>query len=298
MALLQHHFTRFDEAIRLDWSNDDGLLRERREPILERLRLGGLDVSPFSDLGLDVGLIFAIDRSAWPNPVALKQRVAAALSGYAVEIRRPCLRVRLQGDGPRHHVDLSLYRPSPIADGLFELAVGKVGDGTRLRGWRTTNPHALGAVIDQRFPDLEDRAQLRRIVRALKRWKDRSFATEAHARPTGIALTASAIEWFSPKKAIDPATGRAEPRDLEALASVVASMVADASPRLVARLPVSPQDDTFARVSRAGMEVLHARLVALRDGLEAALRDDEDERASTRVRELFGDDFPRVATSP
>lgn len=312
MALLQTQFMKFDDAIRLGWSDDQGILRDKRDAILGRLRdqLDGLTFSNFNqgsyqigtgvkpidgDYDIDVGLSFNVDRGDWPDPVALKQRVEAGLSGLNVEIRRPCVTVRYQRRGePLYHVDLNVYIPDPTTDGMYYLAVGKVGDAATLKEWRYTDPRALGTAIDNDYPDAEDRQQIRRVVRYLKRWKDESFSAEGLARPTGIALTASAIKWFSPKKMVDPVANRTHYKDLEALSSLVSSMVSHAYPRLIVQLPVPPHDDLFARMNDDQMEVFRAKLIALRDALDAALHDDGDDTASALVRKHLGGDFPVV----
>ncbi|MFY0533049.1 cyclic GMP-AMP synthase DncV-like nucleotidyltransferase [Nannocystis pusilla] len=80
------------------------------------------------DYDIDVGLRFNTTKQEWTDPVALKQRVVDALSGYKVELRRPCVTVYYQRrNEPLYHVDLNVYVPAET-DGMFHLAVGKVGD--------------------------------------------------------------------------------------------------------------------------------------------------------------------------
>jgi hypothetical protein len=315
MTSLQSEFTRFNDVIRLGWDDEQAILRERRDAVIDQIRrridAPGFDVfnqgsyvlrtgvKPVDgDFDIDVGLRFHTTRETW-DPVELKRRVCAALSGYNVEIRRPCVTVQYQRRSePLYHVDLNVYVPAPGGDTMLYLAVGKHGDAASLKEWRYTDPLALGVAIEQKFtPD--DREQFRRVVRYLKRWKDLSFPHEGTAAPTGIALTASALQWFAPTMQRDAIANRTHYRDLHALADLVARMTAHARPRLAVHLPVPPHDDLFRRMNDEQMQVFRDKLGRLADALRTALADADDSSTSDTLRRLLGDDFPAAKhTSP
>jgi hypothetical protein len=313
MTILQSEFNKFNNAIRLGWDNEQAKLRERRDAVLDRIRqrLEGPSFDPFNqgsyelrtgvkpvdgDYDIDVGLRFNTTKEEWPDPVALKQRVVDALSGYNVELRRPCVTVYYQRHNePLYHVDLNVYVPA-VTEGMLHLAVGKFGDGSSLKEWRHTDPLALSDALDKKF-GADDREQCRRVIRYLKRWKDLKFSTLGDAAPKGIGLTAAALQWFAPNKQRDGVAGRVHYDDLRALAGLVATMLANASPRLVVKLPVSPHDDLFRRMNDEQMSVFVAKLGKLDDGLQRALAEADEGAASRILRDLFGDDFPAVTSS-
>ena len=310
MTLLQSEFYKFNQAIRLGWNDEQSILRERRDVILVRLRerfIGpsfdsfnqgsyeiGTGVRPVDgDYDIDVGLRFNATRSDWPDPIDLKQRVASALSGYTIEIRRPCVTVRYQRRGEQlYHIDLNVYLRDPADETMLYLAIGKVGDARPLKEWRHTDPLALSAAIDRRFPDADAREQFRRTVRYLKRWKDIHFSSEGVAAPTGIALTAAAWERFSPATEVDRVSKKPHFTDLRAISALVRSIVQNANPRLVARFPAPPYDDLFARMNDEQMDVFKRKLAKLAETLESALECSDDATTGALLRRAFGDDFP------
>ncbi|WP_027894359.1 MULTISPECIES: hypothetical protein [Calidithermus] len=66
----------------------------------------------------------------------------------------------------------------------------------------------------------EERSQFHRVVRYLKRWRDRNFPDAGNAAPVGIAVTVMALKAFRPS--VDR-TGR--PDDLKALSTTVRGML-------------------------------------------------------------------------
>lgn len=311
MTLLQSEFMKFNSEIRLGWDSEQATLREKRDAVVDQIRerLAGPSFSTFNqgsyelgtgvkpvdgDYDIDVGLRFNTTKEEWRDPVALKQLVCDALSGYNFELRRPCVTVQYQRRGePLYHVDLNVYVPVVGNDTMLYLAVGKAGDASNLKEWRYTDPLALSTALDEKFTG-DDRDQFRRVVRYLKRWKDVNFPREGNAAPKGIGLTAAALQWFSVAKEQDRLSNRTYYKDLVALSDLVAVMLANATPRLVVKLPVSPYDDLFRRMNDEQMGVFQAKLRALDVGLRSAIGDSDDASTSTTLRNFLGDDFPEV----
>lgn len=315
MTLLQSEFMKFNQTIRLGWQDEGAILRDKRDAILERLheRLDGPSFSSFNqgsyelgtgvkpedgDYDIDVGLRFNTSLDEWRDPVQLKEVVCDALSGYNVELRRPCVTVYYRRAGePLYHIDLNVYVPDPGSDEMLYLAVGKRGDAATRQEWRYTDPLALSAAVDQKFAAGDDREQFRRVVRYLKRWKDHNFPREGDAAPKGIGLTAAALSWLSVAKEYDPVAGKTYCKDLAALSGLVATMLANAQPRLVVKLPVPPHDDLFGRMNAVQMRECCAKLEGLDEALRGAWRDPDDASTSAALRKVFGEDFPEVSRS-
>jgi hypothetical protein len=314
MTLLQSEFREYDKAIRLGWKDEQAILRAKRDTIVDRIRerIDGPSFSEFNqgsyeigtgvkpvdgDYDIDVGLRFNTTKEEWPDPVKLKERVAEALSGYDVKLRRPCVTVQYsRNKEPKYHVDLNVYVPVPGDDTMLYLAIGKVGDAASLKDWRYTDPLALSRAIDEKFTG-DDRDQFRRVVRYLKRWKDLTFPREGNAAPKGIGLTAAALKWFSVAKELDRVANVEHYADLSALSGLVASMRANAFPRLVVTLSVPPHDDLFRKMNDEQMSVFQSKLGALDDGLRTALGDADDTSTSSTLRSYLGEDFPEVKKS-
>lgn len=333
MADIQKHFRNFDDAIRFDRDHEIATLAEKRERVLRRLSEGiarqrkegktipsyepfnqgsypmKLGVKPVDgDFDIDVGLRFALSTADYRDPGVVKTWVYEAVKNHTkdVEIRRGCVTVQYQEKGEdAYHVDLVCYSSKEKnADGKDYIAKGKPGNCL----WEPSDPQALEAVL---FTDTrtgqkragEDLDQYRRVIRALKRWKDVHFAGYKRKGPKGIALTVAAYRWFEVSKTTDGSTQTVRYDDLEALRSLVHRMVssflptwsAQANkhlPRLRVELPIPPGSDLCDNMSDAGMAAFKERLEKLLDALKAAQADTDATAACKRLREHFGPDFP------
>ena len=310
---LQTHFLRFHEIIQLTDADENATLREKRDRVLTRLRDGlkkagrptftafnqgsyamGTGVEPVGgDYDIDVGVVFVGARPADPREV--KRWVYEAVAGHTarVEWRRPCVTVWYQQGGePVYHVDLPVYWQD--SGGGLALAVGKEHSGADQRAWQACDPKGLIEAV-KGYRSGEQRLQLRRVIRYLKRWKDHRFPAEGSAAPVGVGLTIAALERLQPAPwgAVTPA----QSDDLAATLALVRSMIAGFHPvwsggawaeRLVARVPVSPRDDVFARMTDQQMAEFKGRL----QGLEAALETARRTQDPRHLAPVFGPAFP------
>jgi hypothetical protein len=256
MADIQKQFVQFDESIRLKRFDENGLLREKRDIILDKLRAKFADLrkegtevprfDPFNqgsyqmgtgihpakgDYDIDVGLRFECAKNEYPNPVDLKVLVADALEGHTelgTDIRRSCVTVYYKLDGEQiYHVDLAVYaydNPESSARKLF-LAKGFRDADAQNRRWEESDPQGLHQWIEQRFQDSNDELQFLRIIRALKRWKTEKFKMDGSNSPSGIGLTVAAGQWFTPCVKRDGLTKSATFNDLEAMQRFVSALV-------------------------------------------------------------------------
>ncbi|MDX2004482.1 MAG: hypothetical protein SFU83_04320 [Meiothermus sp.] len=326
MADVQLLFEAFDMAIRMGTMDEDALLRGRRDRLLDDLRKGlttvfreknstvpqfkhfnqgsyamRTGVKPIGgEYDIDVGLIFDISVSAYPNPVAIKSWVLEALSRGAreVKMRHSCVTVAYKEAGRyTHHVDLAIYGQG--RGGRLYLARGRENSGPRRRVWDHADPLGLIEQVQNYRSGLE-REQFRRVIRYLKRWRDVSFPSEGNAAPVGIGLTVLALQGFRPvlnKKQ----NGQNSPDDLAALRSFIRWMLnsfewvfydRQFAHRLPANLPVTPRSNVLLRMSNNQMNAFESNLRLLLSVLEEAHLEAATRPASKKLRSVFGSDFP------
>ena len=313
MPAVQTQFNAFHAAIKLDEDDEKETLQTKRDTLLRALKANLPSTAPKftsfhqgsysmhtgvvplnGNFDIDIGIVFECERKAYPDPVVLKKIVRDALDthGRTVNIRRPCVTVNyMTGDVTNYHVDLAIY--AQRADGLLDLAKGKEHSATEHRVWETSDPEQLTKLICGRFSDDAERAQYRRCIRYMKRWRDYQFLKGG---PLSIAITVAAYKWFQPKKA---ATGTY--LDLEALLAFVEAMLAGVThqstdeglhKRLSVALLVTPYGDLTAKMSKTQMETFLTALQNLRDALVKASNDPVPEDACKVLAGQFGSAFP------
>lgn len=330
MAKLQKHFEEFHGRIKLSDENDT--LREKRDIILNKLRSRlkkmfeecgetapsfthfnkggyamGTGVVPInSDYDIDVGLVFDICKDEYPDPVVPKEWVYHALEGHTddVRIRQPCVTVQYHLEGePAYHVDFAVYSHDGDVKGNIYLARGKPHSSHERRVWQPDDPNGLIELVRNRFSDVEDREQFRRVIRYLKRWKDVQFPSDGNAAPIGIGITVAAYHWFSPRHTlIDPFQNKRRPDDLSALRSFVDQMLqnfrlvnqnGELAERLAVWLPVQPYTDLFEKMTNLQMVNFKQKLEELREVLQGAEDQEADPvEACKQLQTQFGDEFP------
>ncbi|MCB9761194.1 MAG: nucleotidyltransferase [Alphaproteobacteria bacterium] len=298
---IQSNFLTFHQTILL--SDDDGRanLREKRERVLRRLRLGSprsfdsfnqgsyamsTGIVPVNgDYDIDVGVIYS--GAQRPDPLTVKGWVYEAVKDHTSDVvwRRPCITVWYKSGGRRiYHVDLAVYWQD--AWGRLSLAVGKQHSSGAHVAWLESDPKGFIEQVKGHLSG-EDRAQFRRVIRYLKRWKDVHFPSEGNAAPVGIGITVAALQWFQPVKAGWRAEGASQYDDLAATQALVRSMRSAFGARLSVRLPVQPFTDVFERMTDQQMLEFRGRLEALDANLERARLG-----ASSVLKTAFGEDFP------
>ena len=135
------------------------------------------------------------------------------------KIKKPCVTADYAGDNV--HIDLIIYKRS--GDEHW-LAVGKKNSDEDNREWSESDPLGLIEWIndDSEYWDDpgEERAQFRRVVRYLKRWRDVQFSEAVAAKVYSIGLTVMAKEQFASSFSIEGAK-----HDLAALRDTVATIL-------------------------------------------------------------------------
>jgi hypothetical protein len=316
MADIQRYFEDFHNTIRLATYDENEQLRGKRDILVTELRANLKGVAPeFTEFDqgsyalrtgvvpkdgnydIDEGLIFECYSDQYADPMTLKEAVKKAIERHnrTVRIRRACVTVEYMRDGKvDYHVDLAIY--SKRRDGVgLDLAIGRT-DATAVKPcWQQNDPQGLIKLIRERHSD-EKAAQMRRVIRYLKRWRDHRF--EPGKGPVSVLLTIAAYRWFTP----DIDLFSSKPQDAKALQGLIQKMLGaftnvwDARGETYLKLqlnsPVAPYDDLLAKYSRDAMGTLHARLQELNDALIAADREPLPEKACRTLATQFGAEFP------
>jgi len=330
MADINKQLRQFHETIAVKRDEEKAVLAEKRDIILQKLASGikaqrergepipgyqhrnqgsyamGTGIKPLDgDYDLDVALLFELATNEQPDPVVVKRWVHTALDGHTQEVRmrEPCVTVFYsQGGEHIYHVDLAIYSAGNV-DGRTHLARGRESSPPSGRLWEESDPRALIELLKSRYADTADRAQFRRVVRYLKRWKDVNFSAAGNGAPTGIALTGCAFEWFQVAKTTDRVANTSAYDDQAATLRLVLAILrafraafdagsAQLVERLAIHLPVPPGNDLFERMTAAQMRTLRERLQSLAAALESATKDPDPHTAAKTLRAVFGDDFP------
>ena len=324
MANIQTYFNKFDDTIRRSY-DDGSILREKRDLLLRDIRddlqshfqVAGLRIPRFDDFNqgsyamgtgiaplpgedydIDVGLVFHIPKEGY-SPVEVKQWVHDALQSgnRKVEYKRPCVRVQYHRAGEvLYHVDLAIYSGGNSNwDNQIYLAKGFLGSASKDQVWEISEPKRLIKTFQQKFQHQEgNRNQFRRVIRFLKRWKDFNFRADGNGRPTGIAITACAMNWFQVGTIYNPDTGRWDYNDLTALKNLTKVIIDQfaRSGRISVNLPVPPRNDLFEKMGDKQMGNFKSRLEMLKDALTQVERTVVPLTACHLLRDVFGDDFP------
>lgn len=326
MADVQRQFEAFIKTIKL--SGEEDLLRQKRTAIIKALRAGlerdftrrGEPVPTFThfnqgsyslktgikpegtsnDYDIDVGIVFAENPDDHADdPVKLKRWVRDALGDHTKDIciKTPCVTVTYLAG---YHVDLAIYaNPDQDISGELPLSWGK--ENAKVQEWQLNHPGKLAELIKQTFPKKEERRQFRRVLRALKRWRDRKYKNAtSHAAPVGVGLTVAGLTWFRPQ--VDTFNNTEDDRRAtelfvrELLAhfqdGVPSAKDGVAGRRLVVRLSFTPNKDVFERINNNNMEKLESFLKDLLTDLVAAGDATSNRDACTAMRRQFGPDFP------
>jgi hypothetical protein len=331
MADIQKYFEEFHEEIKLKRFNENSTLIEKRDIILEKLDAGlkenfekkgepvpkydkfdqgsyemGTGIKPLNgDYDIDVGISFEIAKDDYSDPVEVKKWVFEALDGHTkrVEMRRPCITVYYQKEGESEfHVDLAVYSDEECnSDGKKYLAKGKLNSSSDNKRWEHSEPCKLTDLINEHYSG-DDHKQFVRVIRYLKRWKNKNFKIDGNAAPVGIGLTIASYDYYVPKKdLVDPFANKYKYNDLASLKNVVSRMINDfatyydgdkTSERLKTYLPVAPRCDIFEKMTDLQMADFKKQLNSLLDSLNSAEEEVDPVTACETLRKIFGDDFP------
>lgn len=325
MADVQRQFKTFIDTIRL--SDEEETLREKREAVLNALdkglkrdfakknqappkyrhfnqgsyslKTGIKPAAGGSDYDIDVGIVFAVDERTYrDDPGIVKRWVRDALDGHTddIRIKTPCVTVTYKAG---YHVDLAVYaEPDMDFSGELPLSWGK--EHASEKNWQTNNPGELKRQIAATFGETE-RKQFRRVLRALKRWRDLTYKNATgHAAPVGVGLTIAGLTMFRPQ--VDVFGNTQDDRlATELFVQNLLNAFRDSrwsekdqahGRRLEVKVPFTPYGDVFARINNNNMAKLEGYLQDLLADLEAAGAAEKNTVACRHMRASFGTDFP------
>ena len=311
MANVQRQFETFHDRIKPGFFEGEQPLREKRDRIRKRLQRKLPEVPQDvpeiltlrgqgsyqtrttvkkveGEIDIDVGLYLDVDIDKF-GPVEVKKWVYEALKGHTQEVgfHRHCIRVKYQRG---FHVDLVVYAGGESNGGDRFLAVGERHSGDDHKWWEESNPGKLHDLIIDRF-DEDQRRQLRRTVRYLKRWSELHFPQGGSAAPTGIALTTAAYRYFDPKGF--GVFGNGEPNDLEALRHLTQDLLdAFDGDDIEVRFPAAPHDDLFGEMTPSQQENFKHELQKLHRVLRNAGCSGSQTEACALLSKVFTQDFP------
>jgi hypothetical protein len=318
MATLQNEFIQFNEEIKLGTYDENKSLRDKRDLLVTELKSAlkeelvpntdkaltftKLDQGSYgmntgikpknSDFDIDVGINFDLTNEEYDSN-KLKQLVFDALNklhSRSVEFNRPCLTVKYAAG---YHVDLAIYSSN---NDDMHIAWGKQTSAERL--WYKADPKGLIKWVADVSNEKEKRAQFRRCVRALKKWKENKFTDNGNAAPPSIGLTIQARNAF---------IFQAE-SDIDALTYITRSIKAGFTQQwdqdseewkwsTVTPLPVAPYKDVYYKMSLNQLDNFYHKIADLLEALEATRNDESDHQDSKILRKVFGPDFPLVEDS-
>jgi predicted nucleotidyltransferase len=333
MADVQKQFLKFHDAIKLGQFDENDVLREKRDRIIKKLKEGLVKkfkeknepvpvfhwfnqgsyamhtgIKPLNgDYDIDIGVVFHIVASDYPDSVEVKKWVLEALEDHTtrVEMRGPCVTVYYMRDKKvDFHVDLAIYAGGKEGKDALKLARGKLQSLPENRKWEDADPEGLIEEVNNKLSNESgDRDQYRRTIRYLKRWRQEKFSSEGNGAPPGIGLTLVAYQWFIPSKTRELFSKDVTYDDLGAIGNLVETTInnftlvrydenGQALYRPRVNLPVKPWTDVFVRMSDLQMTEFRSRLITLRDALWEAKNETDPVKACETLQDQFGDDFP------
>ena len=219
LMTIQRQFNKFHDKIKLGRQDDaykkarvrdtsitsdiKKKFAEEGYPVIEDFLTGSHSTStanyPLSgDFDIDRALV--IDAEQAPeNPLTPKKVIESVLEqrGFKnAKIKKPCVTADYAGDNI--HIDFTVYKKS--GEHMY-LAVGKKNADEQHREWDDAAPKELIAWITNDFIYLDASgkkySQYRRIVRYLKRWRDKNFNEPVLSKVFSIALTVICLLYTS-----------------------------------------------------------------------------------------------------
>lgn len=313
---IQNEFLNFHDRIRLDY-DVKAELAEKRDILLQILRdsdrLPGFDeynqgsygmylgVEPTDDreYDIDVGLRFNVNKSDY-EPMDIKNIIADILSDhtdYGAVIKKPCVTVTYKKDGEAtYHVDLVtyLYEDHEDKQSQLYLAHGKENKPDDIK-WEKADPVGLVDYINGKIEKGDQRNQFRRVVRYIKRWKNRRFISTGHAEPTSIGITLIAVDYFTAKKGDDLEALLHVAKCIQSLFCVEKYEDGRWLYRIKYPMPVSlkfeSNTDAFEKMTDVQMTDFKEKLEKLIRDLEAVQSEVDEMEQCKKLHKIFGEDF-------
>lgn len=244
----------------------------------------------------DVAVIIPLDIDEHSDPREIKKYLKDAITipMRTVAIKEPCVRASYYEDGKeRLHVDLPLYADH---NGSLYLARGK--EYSETYSWENADPDGLN---DALCNTINGNAQLRRIIRYIKKWKNEAYVNPKsdHEMPPSIGLTLLACDYFIPAiedgKDYDLLSLKNRLKQIQGRFSITFDGYYNVIGADIQRyLTVKPYTDVFDKMrssSEQYMLTFYKRLSAAVSNLEDAVNTSSDHDAALSVQKVLGEDF-------
>ncbi|HIF9097708.1 TPA: cyclic GMP-AMP synthase DncV-like nucleotidyltransferase [Photobacterium damselae] len=314
MTDIQSAFINYHEQIKLGTYDENQTLRDKRDLLIDALKeslrdekipntekkltFSKIDQGSYSmhtgvkplndDYDIDVGVIFDINIADYDSK-ALKKLVRDKLKkqhNRNVSYNRPCVSINYAAG---YHVDMPVYAKN---GGNLHIAWGKETSTEHV--WYESDPEGLKQWVKDVSNDSEHRAQFRRCVRYLKRWKNNKFTSNGNAAPPSIGLTIQARTSFVYN----------EGDDLSCLIGIVKG-IRDSFTSLFSvddmkfykvvdvPLPVAPGKNVYYKMTKKQLDNYYQKVDELVEALEAAQGKESLSESCKILNKVFGD-FPVI----
>lgn len=327
---LQRYFREFDEKIKMDYEVKSelkekrdillGILRDADEiPAFSEYNQGSysmhLGVEPLDkEYDIDVGLRFHVNCSDYA-PMDLKDRIYELLKNhtdYGATVKKPCITVTYKKNGEAaYHVDLVVYTYEDKDDTNSQLflARGKNCESNETY-WEKSDPVGLVNYVNDKYKgdaSKDDREQFRRVVRYLKRWKNKKFSSSGNAEPPSIGITLIAVDKFEASKKYDYLEEKDIYDDLDALLNFTREIrklfkfkgisengrfIYSIEYNLPSDLRFEPNTNVFKKMSDNYMTDFKEKIDSLISDLENVKEETDEVEQCKKLNKIFGDDFP------
>ena len=259
----------------------------------------GIKPEEGKEYDIDVALLFNVNKADF-QPMELKNKIHDLLidhTDYGAEIKKPCVTVTYKKGGEiAYHVDLVVYAYENSDDIFSQLYIAKgIPTNTESIKWEKADPKGLVTYINTKLSDEAERNQFRRVVRYLKKWKNRRFSDLGHISPASIGLTLLAVDNFIYKN-----------EDLDALINVVSAIErafvfvgTNDDYRSLYRIKLSlpwtlnfeKPNDVFEKMTDGQMTDFKDKISKLKSDLEAVNNEIDEYEKCKKLNKIFGDDF-------
>lgn len=331
MANIQKQLEDFHDKIKLGRLKENAELRDKRDKITKKVKEGlekyfedkGMDIPSIEfiaqgsyaiDTGIkpidgnydiDEGVIISLNKEEYEdNPTKFKEIVRDIMlthTSIPPEIKKPCVTITYsENEEPKYHVDLPIYLKSSNDENLY-LSWGNETSKIN-KEWQLSDPEGLNNHIRNAFSG-EDKKQFKRIVRYLKKWKDKVFASEtSDGTPPSIGITLIAADKLKALKKTNKITGKEEYNDLEAMKLLVDDIISLFSCKyyideeeflhtIEYNLPVGNKGDVFSKMTNKKMNSFYNKVLKLQTALEYAINETDPTMACKELVKYFGDDL-------
>lgn len=331
MANIQKQLEDFHEEIKLGRLKENAELRDKRDKITKKVKNGlekyfednDMDIPSieFIDQGsyaidtgvkpkdgnydIDEGVIISLNKEDYEdNPTKFKEIVRDIMLTHTStppKIKKPCVTITYsENEEPKYHVDLPIYLKSSEDENLY-LSWGNETSKTN-KDWIFSDPEGLNNHIKNSFSG-DDKKQFKRIVRYLKKWKDKAFASEtSDGTPPSIGITLIAADKLIAVKETNTTTGKEVYNDLKAMKWLVDDMRSLFSYKycideeeflytIEYKLPVGNEGNVFSKMTNKKMNSFYNKVVKLQTALQYAIDESDPTKACKELVKYFGDDL-------